>query len=181
MRAFRTTALAALIITVPLAGASASDLIAYPTSTAAELPVYDDPGFDWNGFYAGVYGVAQTSPAGGEQLGIGVAAGVNAAFDFYLAGAEIALQGLTGEAGETSYAEVLARGGLVVTDNVAVYAAAGYGIDTGAPEENDFLLGGGVEVAVADNMTLRAQYIHAFPSEGDNPKDQISFGANFHF
>lgn len=181
MSMFKKMALAALATTMTMGTAFAADLITVPTSTPAELPVYEEPGFDWNGFYAGVYGAFQGSPVGGDQYGIGVQAGVNAQFDFYLLGAEVAVHGLTGGVGGTSYGQILGRAGLVVTDDVLIYAAGGYGIDLGAPEEDDLLVGGGVEVALTDQITIEAQYLHGFALNGDNPKDQITVGANFHF
>ncbi len=52
---------------------------------------------------------------------------------FKALGAEVAVQGLTGGSGETSYGQVLARGGVLVADDLALYATAGYGIDLGVP------------------------------------------------
>lgn len=181
MRKFTTIALAALSAAIPASSVFAADLITIPTSTPVEMPVYEEPGFDWSGFYAGVYGGVQNSEVGGTQYGLGVQTGVNAQFDFYLLGAEVAVQGITGGNFDTSYGQILGRAGLVVTDDVLVYAAGGYGIDLGAPEEQDALLGGGVELAVTDSISVRAQYLHAFPTQGDNPKNQFTVGANFHF
>jgi outer membrane immunogenic protein len=131
MSLFKKMALAALATTLPMGTAFAADLITVPTSTPAEMPVYEEPGFDWSGFYAGVYGGAQNGATSGTQYGLGVQAGVNAQFDFYLLGAEVAVHGLTGGAvGNTSYGQILGRAGLVVNDNVLVYAAGGYGIES---------------------------------------------------
>jgi outer membrane immunogenic protein len=180
MRAMRLLTIFAAM-TVPLGAAQAADAIALPvTSGAAEMPVHD-AAFDWNGFYAGVYGVGQWSPVGGTQYGLGVDVGANAQLDFFLIGGEVALHGLTGGAIDTAYGQVLGRAGVVITDDVLLYAAAGYGIDLGLPAEDDFLLGGGVEVAVTDDISLRAQYLHGFPISGGNPKEQFTLGANFHF
>jgi outer membrane immunogenic protein len=181
MDRFAKVALVALLTVLPTATVRAADSISYPTSTAQALPVHDDSGFDWSGFYAGLYGVGQSSPAGGTQYGLGLDVGANITFDFYLVGAEVSFKGLTGGAGGTSYADVLARGGLMVTDEVLLYAAGGYGIDTGAPVESDLLLGAGAEFAMTDNVSLRAQYLHGFPVSGGNDKNQVSLGANFHF
>jgi outer membrane immunogenic protein len=181
MRLFNKLALAALMTIAPLAGAQAADAITLPVAENP-VPIYDEPaGFDWNGFYAGVYGVAQLNPVWGTQYGIGINAGVNAQFDFFLVGAEVALHGLTGGAISTTYGQVLGKAGVVITDDVLLYAAAGYGIDLGAPVEDDFLVGAGVEMAVADDFTVRAQYLHGFPISGGNQKDQFTIGANFHF
>ncbi|MBE0578913.1 porin family protein [Devosia sp.] len=183
MSLFNKMALAALATTLSMGTAFAADLITVPTSTPAEMPVYEELGFDWSGFYAGVYGGAQNGATSGTQYGLGVQAGVNAQFDFYLLGAEVAVHGLTGGAvGDTTYGQILGRAGLVVSDDVLVYAAGGYGIDLGPPDEQDVLLGGGVELAVTDSITVEAQYLHGFPlNGGTNGKDQFTVGANFHF
>lgn len=181
MSLFKKIAISALATTMTAGTAFAADLITVPTSTPVEMPVYEEPGFDWSGFYAGVYGVGQNGSASDIQYGLGVQAGVNAQFDFYLLGAEVAVHGLTGDVGDTSYGQILGRAGLVVTDDVLVYAAGGYGIDLGAPEEDDVLFGGGVEFAVTENVSLEAQYLHGFALSGDNDKDQFTVGANFHF
>ncbi|QMV02048.1 outer membrane beta-barrel protein [Devosia sp. D6-9] len=175
----------ALAITAILATASmpaiAADPIAYQTSAdTVAVPVADVP-FDWNGFYGGVYGAGQFSPERGNQYGLGLDLGVNATFDFYLVGAEVAVQGLTSGSGETSYGQVLARGGVLVADDLALYATAGYGIDLGVPEQSNWLLGGGVEMAITDNVSLRAQYLHGFEAEGANQTNQVTIGANYHF
>lgn len=181
MSLFKKIALTALATTLTMGTAFAADLITVPTSTPVEMPVHEEAGFDWNGFYAGVYGVGQNGSVSGMQYGLGVQAGVNAQFDFYLLGAEVAVHGLTGGVGNTSYGQILGRAGLVVTDDVLVYAAGGYGLDLGAPEEDDLLVGGGVEFAVTENVSVEAQYLHGFPLSGGNAKDQVTIGANFHF
>ena len=174
------------VTTLALAGSlhtvAAADVGLIPTSGALAMPIAGEPGFDWGGFYAGVYGGLQRSDASGSQAAFGVDAGVNAQFNFYLVGAEVAVHGIAGgDAGTSSYGQILGRAGLIVTDNVAVYAAGGYGMDLGAPDEQDILLGGGVELAVSDRVSIRAQYLHGFPLEGDNAKDQVTVGASYHF
>jgi outer membrane immunogenic protein len=62
-----------------------------------------------------------------------------------------------------------------------VYAAGGYGIDMGPPNEEDALLGGGVELAVTEDISVRAQYLHGFPLQGGNNKNQFTLGASYHF
>lgn len=183
MSLFNKMALAALATTMSMGTALAADLITVPTSTTTEMPIYEESGFDWSGFYAGVYGAAQNGAASGTQYGLGVQAGVNAQFDFYLLGAEVAVHGLTGgSVGETTYGQILGRAGLIVSDDVLVYAAGGYGLDLGPPDEQDVLLGGGVELAVTDSITVEAQYLHGFPlNDGGNAKDQFTVGAAFHF
>ncbi|MBI4922549.1 MAG: hypothetical protein HY834_12450 [Devosia nanyangense] len=179
MGLFRTATLAAMLSAAPFA-ASAADLLTVPVSTNEAVPVAD-ASFDWNGFYAGVYGIAQTSPVGGSQYGLGVDFGAYARFDFVLVGGEVAYHGLVGGGGSTSYLQGIGTLGLAATDAIILYAAAGAGVDLGPPAESDILVGGGVDFAVADSVTLKAQYLHGFPLTGANPKDQVSVGANFHF
>ena len=78
MRLLRKIAIGALLSAASVAGAQAADAFAVPVTTAEEIPVAGDTGFDWNGFYAGIYGVGQLSPSRGTQFGAGVNAGVNA-------------------------------------------------------------------------------------------------------
>lgn len=181
MSPFSKVAVATLAAVLPIGSVMGADMITVPTSTPVEIPIHHDSGFDWSGFYAGVYGAYQNSPAGGGQYGLGIQAGVNAEFEFYLLGAEVAVHGLTGGVGNTTYGQILGRAGLVVTDDVLVYAAGGYGMDLGAPSEDDLLLGGGLEVAITDSVSVEAEYLHGFPVNGNNEKDQITIGANFHF
>lgn len=180
MRYLNSIAVAAFAVLLPAGGAAAADAIAIPLSTEEAMPTHEQGGFDWGGFYAGIYGALDVGPTDLER-GIGVQAGVNAQIDFYLVGAEVAVTGMAGSVGDSSYGQILGRAGLVATDNALVYAAGGYGIDLGTPSEQDILLGGGVEFAVTDSVSLRAQYLHGFPLDGADSGDQITFGANFHF
>lgn len=181
MSLLKRVTLVALASALPLSGTMAADLITVPTSTPVEVPIASQPGFDWSGFYAGVYAGGQFSPVGGDQYGLGISAGVNAQFDFYLLGAEVAVHGLAGGVGDTSYGQILGRAGLVVSDDVVVYAAGGYGLDLGAPEESDILMGGGVELAVTDSISIDAQYLHGTPLTGGDAKNQFTVGAKYHF
>ncbi|WDR07602.1 outer membrane beta-barrel protein [Devosia rhodophyticola] len=176
----------AVLLSVLVASFSgASGLGAEQSSIPVTLPVqvsnYSKPAFDWNGFYSGIFTGIQTNAIGGTQYGLGVNLGVNAAFGFYLVGGEVNIEGLTGGPGSTSYAEILGRAGVIVADNVLVYGAAGYGVDLGVPDEQDWLAGAGVEIAVGDDFSLRGQYVHAFPGEGSIAKDQFTIGAAYHF
>jgi outer membrane immunogenic protein len=179
--AMRALVAAAFLVLGGSGLAAASDAIAIPVESSPVAVPVANQGFDWSGFYAGVYGVVQSSPAADTQLGLGVGAGINAKFDFFLIGGEVALQGLTNDTIDTAYGQILGRAGVVVTDDLLLYAAAGYGMGLTGPKEQDALLGGGVEFAVTDNVSLRGQYLHGFDVEGNNPKDQITLGANFHF
>lgn len=177
-------ALIGLVLSLAPSGAQAADLIRVPTSGIMEVPVHEqDAGFDWSGFYAGVF-AGISSGSDGSQAAIGLQAGVNAQFDFFLVGAEVAVQGLPEgqpDLGSTAQGQILARAGLVVDDNVLVYAASGYGLDLSTPEQSEILVGGGLEFAVSDQFSLEAEYLHGFPLENGDASDRITFGANFHF
>lgn len=161
--------------------AAAADLLTVPVSGGEMAVPVAGEGFDWPGFYAGIYGVSQAGPLSGGQLGLGLDLGINVQMDFVLVGGEVAVMGLDGASGATTYVQALARGGLLASDDVLLYAAAGYGADLGAPVETDLLLGAGVELAVGDDVSVRAQYLHGFPVTGANTKDQVTLGANVHF
>ena len=165
-------------------GSLAADLISVPTSGAMKVPVYEQSAIDWSGFYAGVFAGIQDGGSSDSQASLGLQAGVNAQFDFVLLGAEVSVRGLPAadsEIARTGHGQILARAGLVVDDNVLVYAASGYGIDLGAPNDGEILAGGGVEFAVNNTVSLEAEYLHGFPLDGSDSSDQITFGANFHF
>ncbi len=160
----------------------AADPIGVSTSSSPiAVPVHDQDSFDWGGFYAGIFGGVRNGSVSGAQPTLGIQAGVNAQFDFYLVGAEVAVEGLSGGVGETSYGQLLGRVGLVATDDVVIYAAGGYGIDLGAPAEQDVLLGVGAEMAISDSLSIEAQYLRSVPVSGGNASDQFTIGANFHF
>ena len=179
MKFFTGLAILALLAAAP-AAARAADPLEVALSTDNSLPVTDTV-FDWDGFYAGLYGVGQTSPVDGSQLGLGIDLGVNARFEFVLVGAEVAVQAGGGGAGSGAYVQGLGRAGVTATEDLLLYAAGGVGADMGPAGGTDALIGGGVELALTDAMSLRGQYLHGFAITGGNPKNQVSVGANFHF
>ena len=181
MRVSRRLLLAVAVLVSGAGAAQATDLITVPVASAdAAVPVVDAR-FDWSGFYAGVYGVVQSSELRDTEVGVGVEAGVNAQFDFFLVGGEVALQGLTSDTIDTAYGKITGRGGVLITPDLLAYASAGYGLELTGTGETDLLAGGGVEFAVNDGMSLNAEYTRSFSVEGDNSKDQFTLGARFHF
>ena len=96
-------------------------------------------------------------------------------------GAEVAVHGLTGGAGGSTYVQTIGRVGVAAADDIILYGAGGVGLDVGPVGGSDALLGGGVELALTESVSLRGQYMHGFDIVGANPKDQVSVGANFHF
>ncbi len=168
-----------LLMAVPV---FAADPITVPTSTDRTLPVTAGTGFDWSGFYAGVYAGAQTPAEAGDTAGlIGIDAGVNAAFDFYLVGAEVAVQGVPGDSGETVYGQILGRAGLVIADDALLYGAGGYGLDLEDPDEQDVLAGAGLELALTDSVSIDARYLRSFPMDQEEADNRFTVGANLHF
>ena len=161
----RSLSLGVAAAALMVGGAQAADLI-IPTTPQ---PIYEAAGFDWSGLYAGVR-------AGGQWTGsnayanstlnttygvVGAAVGVNfIPVDPFLIGAEV-----TGDwiwANDTSSGEFFAnlRAGAVVTDSVLVYALGGVGVNTNNnTTESVYQLGGGVEVAVTDAITVRGELV----------------------
>src|SRR5262249_41340506 len=89
-----------LALAMAATGASAADLITYPTSTNEQVPVAPPTSrVNWDGFYAGIYGAGRNTATQGAQYGAGVDLGVNTTFNFILVGAEIAVEGLGGGTG----------------------------------------------------------------------------------
>lgn len=178
MHRFARPFLIAGVFVLAGAAAHAAETISVPLSTAPATGVpVAGPGFDWSGFYAGVFGVVRSD----TQFGVGLNLGVNAAFDFYLVGAEVAVTGMAGDIGESVHGQILGRAGLIVTDEVMIYGAGGFGLALGPPDEREFLLGAGLELALTDAMSVRAQYLHSLPLSGEAGTSQFTFGALLHF
>jgi len=169
-----------LLIAALLAAAPAAVRAADSVDVAIDFAPADAAEFDWTGFYAGVYGVAQMAPVG-TQAGIGVNLGVNSRLEFVLVGAEVAVQGVSGAGGAGAYVQALGRVGVAAADDVALYGAGGLGLDLTAAGGTDALVGGGVELALTESVSLRGQYLHGFDLSGAGATDQVSVGANFHF
>lgn len=169
-RSLIALALAGAILATPVAAADAiGQLILDETPVVAN---------DWDGFYAGVYGAYEHTSA---SYGLGVAAGVNAQFDFVLLGAEVGVQGLTNGTDELVYGTVLGKAGVVVTDDLVAYGAAGYGLNLQDVSEDHILVGGGVEYKVFEDTSIRAQYLHGYAVDGGTDTDQVTVGLFWHF
>ena len=170
----------ALLVLAGTTAAGAVDPVTLSVETTSLAVPAEPGGFDWSGFYAGVYGAAGQGGAAGSQFGLGAGIGVNAQLDFVLVGAEVTLQSLSGEGIDTSYGSVLGRSGIVLTDDILLFAVAGYGWDLqgvgGGP-----LAGGGLEFALTGPVSLRAQYLHSFDGTASMPSNQLTLGAAFHF
>lgn len=176
-------------------GAQAADLI-IPTTPQ---PIYESAGFSWDGLYAGVRAGGQWLGTGntlGNVVAVGVdpiggviggAVGVNfIAAEPFLVGAEV-----TGDYvwyNGTSSGEFFAnlRAGAVVTDSVLVYALGGVGIQTNANVSTGlYQLGGGVELAVTDSISVRGELVGQGDFNGNNDPffeaAKATVGVFYHF
>lgn len=81
--------------------------------------------------------------------------------------------------------DLTARAGYLVSDNTLIYARGGYtnarvrtsiddgaGIRTASSHRDGWLVGGGVERAITDNISARVEYRYADLSEGDGRFDR---------
>jgi outer membrane immunogenic protein len=148
-------------------GAMAADLF-IPTTPA---PIYEAAGFSWDGLYAGVeagglFTNGLNNGAAHDSRGlIGGVVGVNfTVADPIIVGIE--LQGdYVFAANNTANDDAglflaLARVGAVVTDQVLVYAAGGFGVvGSNGVSNGVYALGAGVEVAVTENVSLRGEVL----------------------
>jgi outer membrane immunogenic protein len=203
----------ALILTS--SAAFAADLSVYQSSPIA----YSAPSFSWTGGYVGLnagYGWGQTDiSAGGTNNNNainGVVGGIQAGYNYDMGGFVLGAEAdfnLTNvhhsEAGSTvrvnNFGTVRARAGLVA-DRFMPYVTAGvaYGrgyievAGTGKEEQTHWgwAAGLGAEYAVADNITVRAEYIHTGLAGsnytlGGSPSDvrfnfgTVRAGVNFKF
>ncbi len=181
MSALKKVMLAALASGTMVSGAYAADLTTTVPETTTPAPMMQDSAFDWNRFYVGAFGAAQGYEDQDWEYGAGLAAGVNTQIDFYLLGGEVAISGLTGN-GDRTYGQALARAGVVATDEVVLYGTAGYGVDLSAADEEHWLVGGGAEFAVSDNISIDGQYLHGFEvDDTQTPMNQVTIGVNYHF
>lgn len=92
--------------------------------------------------------------------------------------------------------DLTARAGYLVTDDTLLYARGGYtnarvktsvenaaGIRSASANRDGWLLGGGIEHALSDNVSARAEYRYSDLSEGDGKFDrhQALFGIAYRF
>ncbi|MBU1335113.1 MAG: hypothetical protein KJ944_19855 [Alphaproteobacteria bacterium] len=148
-------------------GAQAADLI-IPTTPQ---PIYEAAGFDWEGLYVGARAGGQFTgsdastyagyPISSTSGVLGVAAGVNfLPMDPLLVGVEVTGDYIWNNAFSTGEFFANLRAGAVVTDSVLVYAIGGVGTNnrTGF-NQGVYQLGGGVELAVTDSISVRGELV----------------------
>ena len=92
--------------------------------------------------------------------------------------------------------DLTARAGYLMTDNTMLYARGGYtnarvqtsvenagGIRSASANRDGWLVGGGIEHALSDDVSARAEYRYSDLSEGDGKFDrhQALFGIAYRF
>lgn len=178
MKRIALSAAALLAATLPVAAADMASPV--PVSTGDTIPVYDNV-TDWTGFYAGVFGQVATD-ATGTYYGAGLEVGANAQYDLFVLGLEADIVGLTDGTNKQTYGDILARGGVLVTDDLLFYGAVGYGANLGGGDDQHILVGGGLEYAVNDAFTLDAEYLYGAPNSATSTQRNIfTLGTKWHF
>lgn len=130
--------------------AAAAVLVAAPAFAQDYGPYGMSYGFDWDGFYAGVYGGA--APFEGPTWNGGIFTGVNVTIDSILLGAEAQVGAAVDGDSFGLDALMLTRGGMTF-GNAAVFALAGAGFNQGVAS---YAVGAGAEYAMTDYLSLRA-------------------------
>ena len=170
-------------------GAQAADLI-IPTTP---VPIYEAAGFDWEGLYAGVnvggvfsgFGVNNLE-SDTTQFSVGGAVGVNfIVADPILVGVEVQGDYVFQSGDDAGLFLALARVGAVVTDEVLIYAAGGVGVSSrSSVSEGVYALGGGVEVAVTDAVSVRGEVLGLGDFDGSDDffeNVKATVGVFYHF
>lgn len=136
--------------------AMAADLI-IPTTPE---PIMESAGFSWDGLYVGAQVGGLFYPAPTATYGsIGAHVGVNfVVADPIVIGVEATADYLNNGGPSAGQYFVNGRAGVLVTDDVLLYAIAGAGVETYNGFTNGiYQLGAGVELAVTDSITVRGQ------------------------
>lgn len=130
-------------------------------------------GFDWDGFYAGVYGGGV--PFGTTSWNAGIFTGVNVSVDSAVFGVEAQLGG--DFAATTSIdALVLGKGGVSLGDAL-IYGVGGLGVVSGG---FGYAFGGGAEYAFTNYMSARVEALGT-GAWGAGPNDlRVTAGLAFH-
>lgn len=166
MRALTTIAAAALAATVFTTGARATDFMSYEApATEPAAPAYEQPGFDWNGFYAGAI-VGWYSEPGDTAFTFGKALGVNFTAGNILYGVEFNWLHYNFDSFSTWNVSGQTRLGLLLSDAMVVYKLIGVGYYNGGGSVGTYVMAGtGLEYALGQHFSVRGEY-HAkiYPS-----------------
>ncbi|MEO6396491.1 MAG: autotransporter outer membrane beta-barrel domain-containing protein [Devosia sp.] len=170
MRTLRI-ALLATVATAAISSASlAADLILDPPVSE---PIIDNS-FSWDGAYIGGLLSVQDVPG---TFGAGVVVGANATADAFLFGGEIEASLLSNG---TWSAQVDGRAGVLVSDSLAIYGFLGIGQHS--TNGTYVPLGVGAEVALADNLSFKAEYqFNNDLTSSAQDANVFKAGLNWHF
>lgn len=156
---------------------------------ADPIVMIDDPVIDnfspfpWDGVYAGVFGTAQVAvaPAAPAVYGLGVNLGVNVLVDPLLIGVEGDIAWLWNGGANSWQGQVHGRLGALVTDEVLIYGLAGLGANS--VTSTYVPVGAGIEVALTDNLSVKAQYEYHWDLDNQavDSAHVGKIGFNFHF
>jgi opacity protein-like surface antigen len=170
MRSLKLALLATAAVVALSSAAAAADLI-------VDVPIADpviDNSFSFDGPFIGLFVQGQTGPA---AFGVGFDVGYNVVMDNFLIGGEFDGAVLTGPVFDGQFT---GKVGALISDNAVIYAYSGAG-------SKDFSswyvpVGLGVEVGVADNVSIKgeAQYNFDLTSAAENSAS-ARVGVNFHF
>ncbi|WP_404404233.1 hypothetical protein [Pelagibacterium halotolerans] len=133
-------------------------------------------GFDWDGFYSGVYGGGVPVTDGEQSWSAGIFTGVNVAVDqTFVLGAEAQLGG-DFDSTIALDALVLAKGGAAFGDAL-IYGAGGTGLIAG---NFGYAFGGGIEYGVTDYVSVRGEALGT-GEWGSGPNEmRLTAGVAFH-
>lgn len=160
MNLLKTLSIAALTSATMTAGALAADPVTNYATEAA--PIYSATGFDWNRYYVGLN--SSYISTGTNYWGIGGVAGINIQDGAFVFGGELeASARVTGGNISGGLFEATARAGYLVSDDMLAYAVGGIGSDNG---NGIGLVGAGLEFAVAQDVTIGAEYNYLFNNGG---------------
>lgn len=177
------TALAVTAALLSTAAVSAADLIIPVTPE----PIYEAAGFSWEGLYVG-------ARAGGQWFTAATYADIGGVAGFNFMATDSILLGLEATADYTWNSTVNrgwelfanARAGFLVGDSAMVYALGGLGVyTTSFGSIGLYQLGGGVEFAVTDAITIRGELAGqgSFTGGGGQFFDsaKATVGLSYHF
>lgn len=178
----KTLLLATVAATAATAAHAADPILPAPVVPVAPIA----SAFGWDGLYAGLRLGAQNEVSFDTNFLLGVEIGANAVFDMFVLGGELGLDAVFASPDTYAYGEITVRGGVLLTDQVLVYATAGFGTDFDAAlGSGDHVLAGlGAEFALTENVSLDARYVYGWEQSGAATASDIhkfTIGANFHF
>jgi len=171
----RTLGALALATALTTGAAQAADLYTPDPAVA-----YASPGFDWDGFYAGIGGSGSFYNTGVSIGTVELEAGVNFTSGDFLFGVEaLAGWGFNSIGANSGIIGAEARAGYLVDPSVLLYLSAG-GVHYFNGSSTFGTLGAGVEFVVSDNVTYDVEYKYLWNSAALNGHE-IGASVLWHF